>query len=225
MDFTIGAIKEKPIRHLLENSLEIIGICSSDGTIQYASPAVTRIAGYTESEPVGRNFSEFVHPEDLVAVVEAFRAAQEKDGVSKEVTCRYRHKNGAWYWAECVWTSHLCDPKIGAVIINLRDVTARKTIDTELNRSRIELRALAKRNQTLVEDESKRLSIEMHDRMGQSLTALKLAVISLEQALKKEYGADCLRKLGETLGRYEQVHQRGDEHGSERVTGLASENP
>ena len=199
MDSKKWAFDEKLFRNLLEHSTDIIGICGTDGTIQYVSPAVTRIAGYTEKDLVERNFSEFVHPEDLPSVLKSFQDAQAREGAPMGVTCRYRHKNGAWYWADCIWSSYLSDPTIAAVVANVRDVTDKRFIDEELTRSRRELRALAQRVLSVREQEAKRLSIEIHDQMGQALTALKLELVSLEQAFQKKSGMNVIANLDERL--------------------------
>ena len=55
-----------------------------------------------------------------------------------------------------------------------RDVTDRVLAEEELERSRSELRALAARLHTTREEERTRIAREIHDELGQALTALKL---------------------------------------------------
>ena len=61
-----------------------------------------------------------------------------------------------------------------------RDVTDRTLAAKELEQSRAELRALAARLQAIREDERTRIAREIHDELGQALTALKLDLAWLE---------------------------------------------
>src|SRR5574341_76761 len=62
----------KRFRALIENSSDAIALVGPDGTILYASPAVTRILGYEINEYVGRIAFELIHPDDLESAREAF---------------------------------------------------------------------------------------------------------------------------------------------------------
>ncbi len=58
----------------------------------------------------------------------------------------------------------------------LIDITERRAAAQALESSRLELRELAARAERVREDERRRIALELHDDLGQRLTALKLAI-------------------------------------------------
>lgn len=62
----------------------------------------------------------------------------------------------------------------GRVIVSIIDITTRKQAELALLRSREELRNLAAYQESMREEERTRISREIHDVLGQDLTALKL---------------------------------------------------
>lgn len=78
-----------------------------------------------------------------------------------------------------------------------QDITDRKRAQEELQHSFGQLRALAGRLQTVREEERKRVARELHDRLGQALTAIKIDLSSLihDPAAAKEQRSESLFKL------------------------------
>jgi two-component system sensor histidine kinase UhpB len=56
----------------------------------------------------------------------------------------------------------------------LGDITERRQVEEELKRSREQLRSFTRHLQSIREEDSKRIAREIHDELGQSLTALKM---------------------------------------------------
>ncbi|MGH6689777.1 MAG: PAS domain-containing sensor histidine kinase [Gemmatimonadales bacterium] len=80
-----------------------------------------------------------------------------------------------------------------------RDVTARYRAEEELRLSEEQLRELANRLQAVREEERRRIAIEIHDRLGQALTGIKLDLAWLERRLPSGDAALHQRARG-TLG-------------------------
>jgi PAS domain S-box-containing protein len=68
--------------------------------------------------------------------------------------------------------------------VMLRDVTERMKAENELKASREALRKLSANLQDVREDEKTRIARELHDDLGQQLTALKMDLSSLQQSLE-----------------------------------------
>ncbi len=78
-----------------------------------------------------------------------------------------------------------------------RDVTEAKRAEDQLRASRSALRSLATRQQDIREDERTRIAREIHDSLGQALTALKLQLAAAQDAAATEAPALSTR-LSET---------------------------
>jgi PAS domain S-box-containing protein len=80
--------------------------------------------------------------------------------------------------------SQILDGNAKLYTVMLRDVTKRTAVEEELKRSRKELRDLSANLQIVREEEKTRIARELHDDLGQQLTALKMDLSSVEQALE-----------------------------------------
>ena len=79
--------------------------------------------------------------------------------------------------------------------VMLRDITARVRAEAALQRSREELQALSDSILAAREDENRRVARELHDDLGQRLSALKIDLVMLEGDLRDEGGS--ARVLGQ----------------------------
>ncbi|MGH2586632.1 MAG: PAS domain S-box protein [Dehalococcoidia bacterium] len=120
------ARSEERFRSLVQNVSDIITLIGADGAIRYQSPAIRDVLGYEADELVGRYAVEFVHPDDLPIRGTLGEFARGGPGPRPPAEVRIRHKNGSWRWLEVVPTNLLDDPRVGALVINSRDITERK---------------------------------------------------------------------------------------------------
>src|SRR4030095_13190971 len=93
---------EKHFRALIENSLDIVTILNSDGSIRYESPSVERALGYRPAELVGLSAFELVHPEDVQKVVEVFTRGIRTANQTESIEFRIRHRDGSWRVLEAI---------------------------------------------------------------------------------------------------------------------------
>jgi signal transduction histidine kinase len=80
----------------------------------------------------------------------------------------------------------------------LRDITLRKQAEDEVLRQQQELRELSARVHEAREDEKTRIARELHDELGQLLTALKMDLTWLSERVPAEL-ADKARQMGAML--------------------------
>jgi PAS domain S-box-containing protein len=102
------------LRHLVEQSSDMLARHDPDGTFRYVSPVCRELIGFGPEELVGRSPYELVHPDDVVDV-EASHAGILEDPHLRAVEYRLRHRDGHDVWVET--TGHTVrDPTDGEVV-------------------------------------------------------------------------------------------------------------
>ena len=147
---------EARFRMMIENSSDGIALVGPDSLIGYAGPSTQRILGYTPEELLGKYVFDLVHPEDFQANADTRETMLNTPGMSTSREARLLRKDGAWIWAEVVATNLLDQVNVQAVVINYRDVTARRTAEDALRDSESRFRSL-------IENSSDGIMLVQHD--------------------------------------------------------------
>lgn len=164
---------EERYRTLVEWSPEGIGV-HQNGVMIYANPAAAAIVGARSAlELVGKPMIDFVHPDDRADLQKNVEVILPHGASTPLTERRYLKIDGTVIDVET---------KGGSIIINgapavqivIRDITARKREQSALRESRQQLRVLSSRVLATQETERRRVAHELHDELGQALTAIKI---------------------------------------------------
>ncbi len=136
-------LQQKHFRALIENASDAITIAGADGTISYESPSCERMSGFKPEERIGANMIERVHPDDIKLLSDTFSRLIQHPGSTMWDEIRLRHKDGKWLTAEATVTNLLHDPAVNGIVVNLRNITARKRAEEALRESEARYRLLA----------------------------------------------------------------------------------
>jgi PAS domain S-box-containing protein len=120
---------EEHFRSLIENASDLIAIVGPDWVMRYQSPSVERVLGYGARELTGRPIWELIHPDDRAMLATKVRGIlADGAGAMPPAACeaRFLHQDGAWRMLEGVVTRMVGPDGVPFVVINSRDVTARK---------------------------------------------------------------------------------------------------
>ncbi|AIO44235.1 PAS domain S-box protein [Burkholderia cenocepacia] len=171
---------------IIRSSMEAIITVDENQTIVIFNPAAEQVFGVSAMEAVGAPLSRFIP--------ERFRAAHARHveqfgvtGVSERQMGRQRvlfglRGDGTEFPIEAS-ISQIRDGAGKLYTVMLRDVTERVRAENALKQSREELRDLSANLQNVREEEKTRIARELHDDLGQQLTALKMDLSAVELGL------------------------------------------
>ena len=132
-DVEILANSEARFRSLVQNSSDVIFIVEADSTIRYTSPSSRKVLGINAKELVGTKLLNHIHPDDKPIANRFFSALGESDdGVPGVQDWRLLRTDGPLIWTENTGTNLLTDPNVSGFVVNTRDVSERRSLQSRL---------------------------------------------------------------------------------------------
>jgi len=215
-----AALLSRAIRYAIERNRAMTALAASEERFQlavsgasaglwdwnpqtgemYLSPHFREIAGHDEDELPNemRAHYDIIHPDDLERVMLALKAHID-DRHPYDIEYRIRTRAGEYRWiqsrAQALWdTSGRAYRMVGWIL----DVTDRRRADEALRESREELQRLSANIQHIREEEKTRIARELHDDLGQLLTAMKIDMGRFERTIEgkiDEHATSALRSI------------------------------
>ncbi len=152
----------------------------TDDRFIYINDAGCKALGYAREELIGKRLLDVnpkASPERMQVVWQSLRSQGFYSSSSV-----HRRKDGSEFPVEVVVTYVQSGGDEFACGF-ARDITERQRAEEERQRSFDQLRGLAARLQSIREEERKRVAREIHDQLGQALTAIKIDLSSLVREL------------------------------------------
>ena len=166
------ATPEIPFRGLVEQSLVGLYIIQDD-MFQYVNPRFAAMFGYTQQEMAPQLVSKFIAKQDAAKVDENLRKRIAGEITSLFYQFKGQHKDGRQVDIDVHGTrfQYRGQPAVIGVAI---DVTEAKQREQEIERSHERLRELSQYLLSMREEQRTKISREIHDVLGGTLTALKM---------------------------------------------------
>jgi two-component system cell cycle sensor histidine kinase/response regulator CckA len=168
---------ERRFRALVENSSDVVMLLDREGNVTYCGQSVRRLLGFLASEVTGKSLFSRIHPEDVSSALQLFRSSIAQSGTTLLGTLRIQHQDKSWRTVEVCLCNRLHDPAVSALVINGRDVTARKQAEDELRES----------------EERYRLLFQ-HNLAGVCRTALDGRILQCNEAFCRIFGFDSIEE-------------------------------
>jgi PAS domain S-box-containing protein len=185
---------ETMFRKITEKS--IVGVyLIQDDVFRYVNPKMAEICGYEVSELVDKRGPEdVVWAEDWPIVKENLR--KRIAGEMESINYRFRgiKRSGEMMHME-VYGSRTDYQARPAVIGTILDITARVKAEERLAHSENALRHLSAQLLRAQEDERKRLAQELHDGIGQSISAMKFMIETCMKQIRENPDSEITGRL------------------------------
>ncbi|MHC4719394.1 MAG: PAS domain-containing protein, partial [Planctomycetota bacterium] len=192
---------EARFRQVVENAQEWIWEVDVTGLYTYASPVVEKILGYKPEEIVGKkHFYDLFHPEERDELKNTAFEVFAESQTFREFVNRNMHKNG-----EMVWLSTSGVPVFDEAgnLLGYRgadtNITDRRRAEQRILEHEAQLKSLASELSLAEERERRRLAIEVHDRISQSLGISKIRLDELRKSVSSKKVAEVLNEVCNSL--------------------------
>lgn len=178
-------ISERKYRNLVESIEDCILIIDNNFNIKFANAMFTNKWNYKPSEIAGKSIKDLFRSERIIKHAKTVF----ENGKSKKFDQKIRH-NGEDYWFNIVLTLQTENNNIKSVLCVFRDITKRKLMEIQLkdliNTLKDQQKSLSRLSKELIrvqEDERKRISRDLHDVIGQRLTAISLNLEAVKSGI------------------------------------------
>ncbi|NPU85160.1 MAG: PAS domain S-box protein [Syntrophaceae bacterium] len=162
----------------------VIGL--QDRRVIFANDGVQTVFGWRARDIVGMSSRILYRTDtDYEAIAEIlYNTLEKKRTVSVEFPCRKKDGTDIDCLVSASRTGESLQEK--RIVITYEDITERKRAETELERSRQQMRNLSAHLQSVREKERTRIARELHDELGQLLTALNTDLVLLNRKVPEE---------------------------------------
>ena len=189
---------------ILDNVVDAVITIGRDGLVESFNRAAIHIFGYEAREVTGRNVSMLM-PDQVRLNHDSYLRHYHETGearvIGKAREMQARRKDGNLFPVSLAVSRISYQGKVTYIGL-IRDITERTRATEALEEKSRQLRSLSRRVLEAQETERRRVAHELHDELGQSLTAIKINLQSRERFKDRsptELNAENLRIVEDAL--------------------------
>ena len=185
---------EARFRGLAERSSDIIVLFDKACKPVFWSPSSEQILGYPREALMSMHWEELMTPVQYTRI-RGYMATIFKSGQTQNFELPMIRKDGSETIIEWTATPVHNGMEVTGVQCIGRDITLRKKAEAALRKSHEELRSLSKHLESAREQERMTIAREVHDDLGQALTAIKFDLAWLKRKLGSAAPAQMAEKI------------------------------
>jgi len=171
---------EEKFRTLAEHSPDVIGRYDREGRRIYVNRQYERISGASPAQCLGKTALEFAFVPPLVAAQFSQKLMEAMEsGVTAEIDFNWTKDGKAIWWFVRIVPEFNANGEVTSALAISCDISERKEIEEVL-------RALVTRRDADLEEERRRIARELHDELGQQLSAVRMKVGVLDLQFGKD---------------------------------------
>jgi PAS domain S-box-containing protein len=182
-DLRRTTVSKDYVDNIIKSMNDTLIVIDTDAKMRSVNKATCDLLEYREDELIGRDIGLIVQQQnEIFGRIGSEGLREESTIVNKEID--YVTKTGKRI--PMLFSAAVLKNKEGGTegaVCIARDITERKQAEEALRESEKELHFLSSQLLTAQEKERRRLSIELHDELGQSLMVLKLKLKSIREGL------------------------------------------
>nr|WP_288913968.1 PAS domain S-box protein [uncultured Pseudomonas sp.] len=202
--------REQEFRALVENTPDVIARFDLLCRVQYANPAAQSMLGQPLEFQLGKTSCQAspgseaarLFQDRLEQFIHTRKTSEEE--LTLEVTAK-QGEESVCYQIRLVPERDQREEIVSILAVG-RNFTAMRVAEEQLKESHAQLRQLSSYRETAREEERKRIAREIHDELGQQLTALRMGI----SLLRLQFGSDqplLVERVQALMGRIDEILQ------------------
>jgi PAS domain S-box-containing protein len=189
--------REQEIRMIADNVPALVSYVDADGCYRFVNKRYEEWFGVPRTEIIGKHYRQVLGEVTYELIKDRVEAALSGHRTSYEEALPYARGGTRWVIADYVPDAD-DQGQVKGFFVLVTDITERKRVEEEVAKHRKDLQSLSTQLINAQEAERKRISQELHDEMGQALTAMSINLAAIKKELSPELAPAIRERLAET---------------------------